>query len=46
MASCPSCVDRTTQLGVICNLSERALNPTVYAIDKDIKQYSSNIYLY
>ncbi|KAK4821329.1 hypothetical protein QYF61_018234 [Mycteria americana] len=32
-------VNCTTQLGVICKLAEHALNPTVYVIDEDIKQY-------
>ncbi|KAK4820994.1 hypothetical protein QYF61_009460 [Mycteria americana] len=35
------CVNRTTQLDVICKLAEGALNPTVYVIDEDIKQYWS-----
>ena len=35
------CVNRTTQLGVICKLAEGALDPTVYVIDEDIKQYWS-----
>jgi len=34
-------VDRTTQLGVICKLTEGALDSTVYVIDEDIKQYWS-----
>ncbi|KAK4823973.1 hypothetical protein QYF61_008592 [Mycteria americana] len=34
-------VNRTTQLGVICKLAEGALDPTVYVIDEDIKQYWS-----
>ncbi|KAK4830027.1 LOW QUALITY PROTEIN: hypothetical protein QYF61_008365 [Mycteria americana] len=34
-------VNRTTQLGVVCKLAEGALNPTVYVIDEDIKQYWS-----
>ena len=34
-------VDRTTQLGVIGKLAEGALNPTVYVINEDIKQYWS-----
>ncbi|KAK4826482.1 hypothetical protein QYF61_009478 [Mycteria americana] len=34
-------VNRTTQLGVIWKLAEGALNPTVYVIDEDIKQYWS-----
>ena len=34
-------VDRTTQLGVICKLAEGALNPAIYVIDEDIKQYWS-----
>ena len=35
------CVSCTTQLGVICNLAEGALNPTVYVTDENIKQYWS-----
>ncbi|GAB0180776.1 cAMP-dependent protein kinase inhibitor alpha [Grus japonensis] len=35
------CVNCTTQLGVICKLAECALDPTVYVIDEDIKQYWS-----
>ena len=31
-------VDPTTQLGVVGKLAEGALNPTVYAADKDVKQ--------
>ncbi|PKU46696.1 serine-rich hypothetical protein [Limosa lapponica baueri] len=38
---CLSCVNHATQLGVICKLSESALNPTVRVIDEDIKQYWS-----
>ncbi|KAK4829697.1 hypothetical protein QYF61_006072 [Mycteria americana] len=34
-------VNCITQLGVICKLAEGALNPTVYVIDEDIKQYWS-----
>ena len=34
-------VNHTTHLSVICKLSEGALNPTVYVIDEDIKQYWS-----
>ncbi|KAK0679652.1 MA2A1 mannosidase, partial [Pygoscelis papua] len=34
-------VNRSTQLGVNCKLAEGALNPTVYVIDEDIKQYRS-----
>ncbi|PKU42935.1 hypothetical protein llap_6755 [Limosa lapponica baueri] len=34
-------VNCTTQLGIICKLAEGALNPTVYAIDENIKQYWS-----
>ncbi|KAK4823599.1 hypothetical protein QYF61_003799 [Mycteria americana] len=34
-------VNRTTQLGVICKLAEGALNPAVYVIDEDTKQYWS-----
>ena len=34
-------VNHTTQLGVTCKLAEGALNPTVYVIDEDIKQYWS-----
>ncbi|KAK4828585.1 hypothetical protein QYF61_027675 [Mycteria americana] len=34
-------VNRTTQLGVICKLAEGALDPAVYVIDDDIKQYWS-----
>jgi len=33
------CVDCSTQLGVICNLAEGALDPTVYVIDNNIKQH-------
>lgn len=32
-------VIHATQLSVVCKLSEGPLNPTVYVIDKDIKQY-------
>ncbi|KAK4825882.1 hypothetical protein QYF61_003156 [Mycteria americana] len=32
-------VNHTTQLGVICKLAEGALDPTVYVIVADIKQY-------
>ncbi|GAB0205392.1 cAMP-dependent protein kinase inhibitor alpha [Grus japonensis] len=32
-------VNCTTQLGGVCKLAEGALNPTVYVIDEDIKQY-------
>jgi len=35
------CINRTTQLSVVCKLAEGALDPTVYVIDKDIKQYWS-----
>ena len=35
------CVNHTTHLGVICKLAEGALDPTVYVIDTDIKQYWS-----
>ena len=35
------CIDCTTQLGVICKLAEGSLDPTVYVIDKDIKQYQT-----
>ncbi|KAK4818354.1 hypothetical protein QYF61_011451 [Mycteria americana] len=35
------CIDHTTQLGVVCRLAEGALDPTVYVIDEDIKQYWS-----
>ena len=31
-------VNHTTQLGVIGNLAEGALSPTVHAVDKDVKQ--------
>ncbi|PKU40305.1 hypothetical protein llap_9394 [Limosa lapponica baueri] len=31
-------VDTPTQLGVICKLTEGALNPLIHIIDKDIKQ--------
>lgn len=34
-------VTHTTQLGVICKLAEGALNATVYIIDEDMKQCSS-----
>ncbi|KAK4829865.1 hypothetical protein QYF61_007257 [Mycteria americana] len=34
-------VNCTTQLGVTCKLAEGALDPTVYVIDEDIKQYWS-----
>ncbi|PKU46894.1 hypothetical protein llap_2788 [Limosa lapponica baueri] len=34
-------VNCTTQLGVICKLTEGALNPTVYVFDEDFKQYWS-----
>ncbi|KAK4810053.1 hypothetical protein QYF61_005116 [Mycteria americana] len=34
-------VNHTTQLGVVSKLAEGALNPTVYIIDEDIKQYWS-----
>ncbi|KAK4822534.1 hypothetical protein QYF61_015540 [Mycteria americana] len=34
-------VNHTTQLGVVCELVEGALNPTVCVIDEDIKQYWS-----
>ncbi|KAK4816954.1 hypothetical protein QYF61_025874 [Mycteria americana] len=34
-------VNHTTQLGVICKSAEGALDPTVYAIDEDIKQHWS-----
>ncbi|KAK4822945.1 hypothetical protein QYF61_023445 [Mycteria americana] len=36
-------VNCTTQLGVICKLAEGALDPTLYIIDEDIKQYWSQI---
>ncbi|KAK4825246.1 hypothetical protein QYF61_025645, partial [Mycteria americana] len=35
-------VNCTTQLGVACKLAEGALDPTVYVIDGDIKQYWSH----
>ncbi|KAK4827038.1 hypothetical protein QYF61_013222 [Mycteria americana] len=35
------CVNCTTQLGVVHKLAEGALDPTVYVIDEDIKQYWS-----
>ncbi|KAK4829013.1 hypothetical protein QYF61_001769 [Mycteria americana] len=35
------CVNCSTQLGVVCKLAEGALDPTVYVIDEDIKQYWS-----
>ncbi|KAK4828118.1 hypothetical protein QYF61_023916 [Mycteria americana] len=34
-------VNHTIQLGVVCKLAEGALDPTVYVIDEDIKQYWS-----
>ncbi|GAB0185610.1 mitochondrial enolase superfamily member 1 [Grus japonensis] len=34
-------VKHTTQLGIVCKLAESALNPTVYVIGEDIKQYWS-----
>ncbi|KAK4827201.1 hypothetical protein QYF61_015229 [Mycteria americana] len=34
-------VNCTIQFGVICKLAEGALDPTVYVIDEDIKQYWS-----
>ncbi|KAK4814406.1 hypothetical protein QYF61_018165 [Mycteria americana] len=34
-------VNRTTQLGVVCKLAEGVLDPTVYVIDEDVKQYWS-----
>ncbi|PKU46851.1 solute carrier family 22 member 7- hypothetical protein [Limosa lapponica baueri] len=34
-------VNCTIQLSVICNLAEGALDPTLYVIGKDIKQYWS-----
>ncbi|KAK4816374.1 hypothetical protein QYF61_016278 [Mycteria americana] len=34
-------VNNTTQLGVICKFAESALDPTVYVIDEDMKQYWS-----
>ena len=42
MASLPSKkISCTTQLGVISKLAGRALNPTIYVINEDIKQYWS-----
>ncbi|KAK4816734.1 hypothetical protein QYF61_022286 [Mycteria americana] len=38
----PRHVNHTTQLGVICKLAEGTLDPTVYVIDEDIKQYWSH----
>ncbi|KAK4815543.1 hypothetical protein QYF61_003235 [Mycteria americana] len=35
-------VNHTTHLGVICKLAKDALDPTVYVIDEDIKQYWSH----
>ena len=35
------CINHTTQLGVICKLAKGVLNPIVYVVDKDIKQYQS-----
>ncbi|KAK4810201.1 hypothetical protein QYF61_011795 [Mycteria americana] len=34
-------VNHTTQVGVVCRLAEGALDPSVYVIDEDIKQYWS-----
>ncbi|KAK4819021.1 hypothetical protein QYF61_024137 [Mycteria americana] len=34
-------VNHTTQLSVVCKLAEGALDPAVYVIDEDIKQYQS-----
>ncbi|KAK4811988.1 LOW QUALITY PROTEIN: hypothetical protein QYF61_022984 [Mycteria americana] len=34
-------VNHTTQLGVVCKLAKGALDPTVYVIDEDTKQYWS-----
>ena len=31
-------IDTPTQLGVICKLSEGALNPLIQIVDKDVKQ--------
>jgi len=33
------CFDCTTQLDVFCKLADGALNPTVYVIDKDVKEH-------
>ena len=33
------CIDRTTQLGVICKLAEDALNPTIDITDENIKEH-------
>ncbi|PKU39962.1 small glutamine-rich tetratricopeptide repeat-containing protein beta [Limosa lapponica baueri] len=35
------CIDNPTQLGVICKLADGALNPSVYVVDKNVKQYQS-----
>jgi len=32
-------INYTTQLGVICRLAAGALNPTVYVVDENTKQY-------
>ena len=35
------CIDCTTEFGVICKLAEGTFDPTVYVIDKDMKQHRS-----
>lgn len=34
-------INHTTHLGVICKLAEGALNPTIYVVEENIKQYQS-----
>ncbi|PKU36589.1 hypothetical protein llap_13111 [Limosa lapponica baueri] len=41
MASLPSSMLTAPQLGVISNLAEGVLNPTVHVADKDVKQHQS-----